>query len=152
MRGAPASVASRHAWPPLRQVQSSEVQRRRRSAREVASEPLAWLRAVTRTATTQSSDVMHVGETRTQQAPAAADKPCCRAVREVRAGHQSSTPNARPSAVAMGPMRCDTASLAAAIARLTRSITADACACSQEAEHVASIALHRRVAACRGLL
>lgn len=41
--------------------------------------------------------------------------------------HQSSTPNARPSKVAMGPMRCDTESLAAAIARRMRSMTADAC-------------------------
>jgi len=54
MRGARESVASRHAWPPLRQVRSSGVQQRCRSAREIASEPLTTVEPVTRTATTPS--------------------------------------------------------------------------------------------------
>ena len=41
--------------------------------------------------------------------------------------HQLSTPNALPKALAMGCTREDTLSLVAAIARRTRSTTADAC-------------------------
>ena len=44
--------------------------------------------------------------------------------------HQSSTPKAFPKAVAMGPMRLETLSLVAAMARRILSTTAEACRAS----------------------